>query len=119
MKEIADILKIRETTIQTQLMRARQKLKEQLQEEWKNAGETKKKFRKRNVVAACLAAVFILGAGGATVLGNMEINIDSDDYCMRPYLESNSWSVWEYVDTGTDSELVGQEVVKEIIDLNK
>ncbi len=35
-KEIADILKLRETTVQTQLMRARKKLKEILKEDWQD-----------------------------------------------------------------------------------
>lgn len=35
-KEIAEILKIKETTVQTQLMRARAKLKEQLKEAWED-----------------------------------------------------------------------------------
>ena len=35
-KEIADILGIKETTVQTQLMRAREKLKERLGEAWKD-----------------------------------------------------------------------------------
>ena len=35
-KEISEILKIKENTIQIQLMRARAKLKEQLKEGWKN-----------------------------------------------------------------------------------
>ncbi|MBQ8519359.1 MAG: sigma-70 family RNA polymerase sigma factor [Agathobacter sp.] len=35
-KEIAEILKIKETTVQTQLMRARGKLKEMLKEAWKD-----------------------------------------------------------------------------------
>lgn len=35
-KEIAEIIKIKETTVQTQLMRARTKLKEQLKEAWEN-----------------------------------------------------------------------------------
>ena len=35
-KEIAEILKIKESTVQTQLMRARAKLKEQLKEAWED-----------------------------------------------------------------------------------
>lgn len=35
-KEISDILKIKETTVQTQLMRARMKLKEELKEAWED-----------------------------------------------------------------------------------
>ena len=35
-KEIADIINIKETTVQTQLMRARAKLKEQLKEVWQD-----------------------------------------------------------------------------------
>lgn len=35
-KEIAEIINIKETTVQTQLMRARAKLKEQLKEAWKD-----------------------------------------------------------------------------------
>lgn len=35
-REIAEILKIKETTVQTQLMRARAKLKEQLKEAWED-----------------------------------------------------------------------------------
>ena len=35
-KEIAEILKRRETTVQTQLMRAREKLKMKLKEDWKD-----------------------------------------------------------------------------------
>ena len=35
-KEIAEILKVKETTVQTQLMRARAKLKEQLKEAWED-----------------------------------------------------------------------------------
>ena len=35
-KEISEILKMKETTIQTQLMRAREKLKEQLKEVWED-----------------------------------------------------------------------------------
>lgn len=35
-REIAEVLKIKETTIQTQLMRARGKLKEMLKEAWKD-----------------------------------------------------------------------------------
>ncbi|MBR4026217.1 MAG: sigma-70 family RNA polymerase sigma factor [Lachnospiraceae bacterium] len=35
-KEIADILQMKETTIQTQLMRARKKLKEMLKEAWED-----------------------------------------------------------------------------------
>lgn len=35
-REIAEILKLRETTVQTQLMRAREKLKMKLKEDWKN-----------------------------------------------------------------------------------
>lgn len=35
-REISKILKIKETTVQTQLMRARTKLKEQLKEEWED-----------------------------------------------------------------------------------
>ncbi len=35
-KEIAEILKLRETTVQTQLMRAREKLKMKLKEDWKD-----------------------------------------------------------------------------------
>lgn len=34
-REIADILKVKETAVQTRLMRARNKLKEQLKEAWK------------------------------------------------------------------------------------
>lgn len=36
-REIAEILSRKETTVQTQLMRARQKLKEQLKEAWNDA----------------------------------------------------------------------------------
>ena len=35
-KEIAEIIKVKETTVQTQLMRARTKLKEQLKEAWED-----------------------------------------------------------------------------------
>ena len=35
-KEISEIIKLKETTVQTQLMRARTKLKEELKEAWEN-----------------------------------------------------------------------------------
>lgn len=35
-KEISEIIKVKETTVQTQLMRARAKLKEALKEAWEN-----------------------------------------------------------------------------------
>ena len=35
-REIADLLAIRETTVQTRLMRARAKLREKLKEAWNN-----------------------------------------------------------------------------------
>lgn len=35
-KEIAEIIKVKETTVQTQLMRARAKLKEELKEAWED-----------------------------------------------------------------------------------
>lgn len=40
----------------------------------------KKKFHMNKAVAACIAFVMFLGVGGVTVLANMEMDIDSNNY---------------------------------------
>lgn len=56
----------------------------------------KKRFRVNKVVAACIAFVMFLGIGGVTVLANMEMDIDPNNYSQWVDIRSEGdWDAFE------------------------